>query len=106
MQQNPQGRRFADSQPQPPVYRFPQNQPAHNGANPTAYSEYAHHEPVPMSKREQRAARRAHKGKHRKIFTLWNLFAVIGIISVILQIVRYAVIPFLVYLNSLTGGAL
>ena len=35
-----------------------------------------------------------------------NLFAVIGIITVIVETLRYIVIPFLVYLNVLSGGAL
>jgi hypothetical protein len=35
---------------------------------------------------------------------LWNLFAVIGIITTFVQVARYVVIPALVYLNMLAGG--
>ena len=105
MQQNTQGRRFAESQPQPPVYRFPQNQPpssrGRQGTSP-AYED----DTVYMSVKDKRASKRAHPGKRRKIFSLWNLFAVIGMITTVIQVIRYVLIPLLVYLNAWTGGAL
>lgn len=104
MQQNQQGRRFADSQPQQPVYRFPQNQPAYHQADQRASSDYD--EQMHMSRRDRRALKRAHKHKRRRIFTFWNLFAVIGVVTVIIQAIRYLIIPLLIYLNTLTGGAL
>lgn len=51
-------------------------------------------------RRERRQYRRV------RILTWWNLFAVIGVISVVVQLIRYVVVPLLVYLNVLTGGAL
>lgn len=97
-QPNQQGRRFSDNPPQQPVYRFPQNQPVQGWQPQQSYD----NTPVP----EQRAHRREAHRHRRRIFTLWNLFAVIGIITVIIQGLRYVVIPLLVYLNTLTGGAL
>ena len=41
-----------------------------------------------------------------RVFTWWNLFALIGVITVIVQLIRYVIVPLLVYLNVLTGGAL
>ena len=41
-----------------------------------------------------------------RILSWWNLFAVIGVITVIVQLIRYVIIPLLVYVNVLTGGAL
>ena len=104
VQQNQQQRRFSDAPQQQPVYRFPQNQPG-QGWQPQP--RFPHEDPVPqhkLSRRDKRALDRAHKRK-RKIFTLWNLFAVIGIVTVIIQAARYLVIPLLVYLNVLVGGA-
>lgn len=105
MQQNQQGRRFENTAPQQPIYRFPQNQPA-QGWQPqqTYYQEQTSPEPR-LSRRDRRALNRRHK-KHRRLFTWWNLFAVIGIITVIVQCARYIIIPLLVYLNVLAGGAL
>lgn len=104
MQQNQQGRRFADS-PQQPVYRFPQNQPAQGWQSQQNFPSNPPAEEAPLSKSDKRELKRAHK-KRRRIFTLWNLFAVIGIVTVIIQGIRYVVIPFLVYLNVLSGGVL
>lgn len=104
MQQNQQERRFAPTQQQP-VYRFPQNQP--QGWQPqTGFQSSAPVEEPPLTRRDRRTLDRAHKRKRRRIFTLWNLFAVIGIMTVIIQAARYIVIPLLVYLNVLSGGAL
>lgn len=105
MQQNQQGRRFAENSQQPPVYRFPQNQPAQGWQPQQNFPANSSMEEAPLSQRDKRELKRAHK-KRRRIFTLWNLFAVIGIITVILQVIRYVVIPFLVYLNVLSGGVL
>lgn len=105
MQQNQQDRRFSDVSQQQPVYRFPQNMPA-QGWQPQPG--FAHQEPdqqPQLSRREQKALNRAHKRK-RRVFTWWNLFAVVGIVTVIVQAARYLVIPLLVYLNVLSGGAL
>ncbi len=96
MQQNQQGRRFSDA-PQQPVYRFPQNQPGYQP--PAPYQEEA-----PLTRKDRRDLK--HKHKRRRIFTWWNLFAVIGMLTVIIQAIRYLIIPLLVYLNTLTGGAL
>lgn len=104
MQQNQQERRFSDTPSQQPVYRFPQNrptqgwQPQHGFANDEAPQQQ-------LSRKESRALNRAHK-RRRRVFTWWNLFAVIGLITVIVQAARYIVIPLLVYLNVLSGGAL
>lgn len=105
MQQNPQ-RRFSDSSPQQPVYRFPQNQPTQGWQPQQSYSAYEQTQMPPLTKKDERVLKRTHKHKRRKIFTLWNLFAVIGIITVIIQGVRYIVIPLLVYLNVIAGGGL
>lgn len=104
MQPNQQERRFSDAPMQQPVYRFPQNRPA-QGWQPQ--QGFANNEPVEphMSRREKSALNRAHKRRHR-VFNWWNLFAVIGIVTVIIQATRYLVIPLLVYLNALSGGTL
>ncbi len=101
MQQN-QERRFTDA-PQQPVYRFPQNQPGYGWQPQQTFPQNGPVEEVPLSRRDKRALKRKHK---RRIFTWWNFFAVIGILSVIVELIRYVVIPLLVYLNTLTGGAL
>ena len=75
----------------PYVHLFPQNEMRFQGAQP-AHSQK-------MKKRDERT-------KKRRLFTLWNLFAVIGMITVIVQTIRYLIIPLLVYLNSVTGGVL
>ena len=76
---------------EPYVHLFPQNEMRFQGVQPA---------PSPkMNNRNDRT-------KKRRIFTLWNLFAVIGMITVIVQAIRYLIIPLLVYLNSVTGGVL
>lgn len=50
--------------------------------------------------------RRERQHKRVRIFSWWNLLAVIGLISVVVQLIRYVIVPLLVYLNVLTGGAL
>ena len=77
MQQNQPGRRFADV-PQQPVYRFPQNQSAQGWQPQQTFPSAQPSEPK-LSRRDRRTLDRRHK-KHRRIFTWWNLFAVIGII--------------------------
>ena len=80
---------------------------------------YRHNEPyvhlVPQTEMRFQGTQPAHSQKmkkrnectkKRRIFTLWNLFAVIGMITVIVQAIRYLIIPLLVYLNSVTGGVL
>ncbi len=108
-QPNQQGRRFSDNSPQQPVYRFPQNQPVQGWQPQQSFDGSVPPVPddeTPLSRREQRELNRVHRGRRRKIFTLWNLFAVIGMITVMIEVLRYLVIPLLVYLNTLTGGAL
>ena len=73
------------------VHLFPQNEMRFQGV-----------QPAPSPKRNNRNERT----KKRRLFTLWNLFAVIGMITVIVQAIRYLIIPLLVYLNSVTGGVL
>lgn len=105
MQQNQQGRRFENTAPQQPVYRFPQNQPAQGWQPQQSFPAGQPQMEPQLTKRDRRALNRRHR-KSRKIFTLWNLFAVIGIITVIVQCARYIIIPLLVYLNVLAGGNL
>lgn len=104
MQQNQQGRRFSDTQQQPPIYRFPQNQTVQGWQPQQNFPANMPQEEAPLSRKDKRALKRAHK--RRRIFTLWNLFAVIGMITVIVQAARYIVIPLLVHLKVLSGGAL
>ena len=108
MQQNQQEHRFSHTSAQQPVYRFPQNQntmgwqPQQSFAAQTQPQEEVHLSK--QSKRELQKLHKLHKRKRRKVFTLWNLFAVIGMITTFVQVVRYVVIPALVYLNVLAGG--
>lgn len=106
MQQRQPQRRFSDAPSQQPVYRFPQNQAA-QGYQPQQHY-YAQENDTPvLSAKEQRALSRAHrKHKKRRSPLLWNLFAIIGIVTVITQAVRYLIIPLLVYLNVISGGTL
>lgn len=99
MQQRQPERLFPDN-PQPVTYRFAHNRPVDQT-------------PVQDESPENSAQERRHskeyevrKHKRRRIFTWWNLFAVIGIITVIIQTIRYVIVPLLVSLNSLTGGVL
>lgn len=105
MQQNQQGRRFGDTVPQQPVYRFPQNQPVQGWQPQRIVAQDTQVQEPQQSRQDRRALKRQHK-RRRRIFTWWNCFAVIGIISVIVQFARYVVIPLLVYLNVLAGGVL
>ena len=104
MQQNQPERRFAETVPQQPVYRFPQNRPS-QGWQPQPGFSVAPKEEAPLTRRDKRELKRLYRKKRRKIFTLWNLFAVIGILTTLVQLTRYVIIPTLVYLNVLTGGA-
>jgi len=56
--------------------------------------------------RKQRKYRRDRKHKKPRFFFWRNVFALIGVIAVIVQAMRYLIIPLLVYLNSLMGGVL
>lgn len=96
-QQDPQRQPYYPPREQP-VYRFPQNRP-NQGWQPQ--QSFQHAAPVPENPPEERRKPR----KHRRIFTWWNLFALIGIGTVLVQAARYVVIPLLVYLKVLTGGA-
>ena len=106
MQQNQQpNRRFSQTAPQQPVYRFPQNQnmqgwqPQQNYTNDASATNAAS-----LSRQDKRELSKLHRRKRRKIFTLWNLFAVIGIATTTVQLARYVIIPALVYLKVLAGG--
>lgn len=106
MQQNQQGRRFSEASQQP-VYRFPQNQKTQGWQPQQSFDGTVPSEQeAPLTRQDRRALKRRHRKNRRKIFTFWNLFAVIGMITVVVQAMRYLVIPFLVYLNTLTGGIL
>ncbi len=105
MQQNQQ-HRFPDGERQP-VYRFPQNRPAQGYMPQPGFEANRPEETAPsLSRKDQRDLKHAHRHRRRRVFTWWNLFAVIGIITVIVQAARYIVVPLLVYLNVLAGGAL
>lgn len=107
MQPNQQERRFAENPQQQPVYRFPQNQPTQGWQPQQSFDGNAPRDAeLPPHRKASRAQKQLHPRRRRRIFTLWNLFAVIGIITVIIEGLRYVIIPFLVYLNVLTGGAL
>lgn len=108
MQSNQQERRFTDT-PQQPVYRFPQNQPSQSWQPQQRFAPSTFQN-VP-SQQENTPEQNTDAGwrkprKRRRIFTLWNAFAVIGLVTVVVQALRYIIIPFLVYLHSITGGAL
>ena len=106
MQQNQSERRFSDSTPQQPVYRFPQNQTAQGYQPQQTY--YTSTEPMPeLTPKDKRDLKKAHrKPRKRRFSLLWNLFAIIGVVTVLVQAARYLVIPLLVYLKTLSGGAL
>lgn len=95
MQQRQPRRLFPDN-PQPVTYRFAHNRPVQEESPDNSAQERP---------RSKECEVRKHK-RRRRIFTWWNLFAVIGIITVIIQAIRYVIVPLLVSLNSLTGGAL
>lgn len=97
-QQEPQRQPYYPPREQP-VYRFPQNRPG-QGWQPQQSFQHA----APDAPQEEQRERRPRR-KRRRIFTWWNLFALIGIGTVLVQAVRYLIIPLLVYLNVLTGGA-
>lgn len=105
MQQNQPGRRFSDTTPQQPVYRFPQNQQTQGWQPQQVFPASAQEEEPQLSRTDKHALKHLHQWKRRRIFTLWNLFAVIGVLTTIVQITRYLIIPALVYLNVLAGGA-
>lgn len=106
MQQKQPERRFSDAPSQQPVYRFPQNQSAQGYQPQQTY--HAFQDTMPeLSAKDQRALKKTHRRSRKRRFSLlWNIFAVIGMLTVIIQAVRYLVIPLLVYLNVLSGGAL
>lgn len=100
MQQKQPDRLYPGYQ-QPTTYRFASNRPENFQANQAEAGDHS---------AQKKHSKEKHKTKERKgrirIFTWWNLFAVIGIITVIIQTIRYVVVPLLVMLNSLMGGAL
>lgn len=104
MQNDRRERYFQDSSPQQPVYLFPQNRPDYH--QPKGYAGTSVEQTVQQAAMDDVKGRRTRRRKRKRIFTLWNLFAVIGVLTVIIQIIRYVIIPLLVYLNVLAGGAL
>lgn len=102
MQQNQQERRFAQTAHQQPVYRFPQNQNTMGWQPQQSFSDQP--QEVILPKQSKRELRKLHPHKRKRVFTLWNLFAVIGLITTFVQLARYVIIPALVYLKLLTGG--
>lgn len=109
MQQKQPERHFSDAPSQQPVYRFPQNQSA-QGYQPqqTYHAYHAFQDTTPeLSAKDQRKLKKTHRRSRKRRFSLlWNIFAIIGMLTVIIQAVRYLVIPLLVYLNVMSGGAL
>ena len=91
MQQRQEQRFNADQQY---VHLFPQDGMRFQNANDASEDKW------------QRKRQRDCKRKKHRILSWWNLFAVIGVITVIIQTLRYLIIPLLVYLNSMIGGAL
>ena len=105
MQKQHPERRFTENPSQQPVYRFPQNQQANGWQPQPGFNAPTPKDESPvLSRRDRQDLKRAHRHKRRRIFTLWNLFAVVGIITTIIQAARYIIIPALVYLNVITGG--
>ena len=106
MQQKQPERRFSDAPSQQPVYRFPQNQRAQGYQPQQTY--HAFQDAMPeLSAKDQRDLKKAHRRSRKQRFSLlWDIFAVIGVLTVIIQGARYLVIPLLVYLKVLSGGAL
>ena len=106
MQQNQPERRFSNTAPQQPVYRFPHNHQNNMGWQPQQgfSAPPCQENETALDRKSKRELKRLHGRRRRKIFTLWNLFAVIGIITTFVQLARYVIVPALVYLNVLTGG--
>lgn len=106
MQQNQPERRFSNTAQQP-VYRFPQNQAAYGSQPQQNFHGNDTPEGPALSIKEQRALKKAHKrARKRKFSLIWHLLALYGLITLLVQAARYVVIPLLVYLNVLAGGAL
>ena len=114
MQQQQPDRRFADTTPQQPVHRFPQNNPSAGWqpqggyqVQPDAYTfrpVQTEEQPAPSKREARREKQREKKARRRRFSIIWNLFALIGMATVLIQAVRYIVVPVLVYLNVITGG--
>ncbi len=99
--QEPQ-RRFADPAPQQVVHRFPQNQ-QNQGWQPQGYPQQPHQQPVPME--EYPRGKRRRKPRKRHFSLVWNALAIVGLITVLVQLARYVVVPLLVFLQGWLGGA-
>lgn len=101
MQQRQHEQRFSDTKDQY-VHLFPQNRPG--------YQQPVTDSPADQGIRRQKQPRTESKEtkprRRIKIFSWWNLFAVIGFITVVIQLIRYVIVPVLVYLNVLVGGTL
>ncbi len=94
-----QGRRFSETAPQQIVHRFPQNQPQ-QGWQPQSIQPL----PQPTDPEAEKPRKKKRRKRHR-FSLLWNLFALVGIGTILVQLARYVVIPLLVWVQSLTGGA-
>ena len=103
--QQQQERRFSHTEPQQPVYRFPQNQNTVGWQPQQSFpAQTQPHTDQSLPTQRKHDQKKIYPHKRRKVFTLWNLFAVIGIITTLVQLARYVIVPALVYLNVLTGG--
>ena len=85
--------RFA--QPQPPAPAAPQEQP-----------ELTARQRRKLRKEQKKAKQQEQKQRKRTRSVIWFIFGVIGMLTVGVMLVRYAIIPLLVFLYSGTGGAL
>ncbi len=96
--QQPDPRRSYAYSNDPPVYRFPQNQPhAIQGPAPQPPTMC---DACPYRKEQHRHARR------RRFSIIRSIFTFIGVVTVLVLLARYVIIPAMVYLNTLAGGTL
>lgn len=107
MQQNHQDHRFSTPPQQPPVYRFPQNRTSQGWQPQQTFPASSVSEEPELLLEGEKKQRRENKRQRKRRFSLtWNLLAVVGLITVLIQVARFIIIPLLVYLNVLAGGAL
>ncbi len=104
MQQRDPQQGFRFPQNQQPVYRFPQNQQPMHGYEPQPGIA---NRDMPERCEDCPYRQESRKKARRRRFSLVRLaFTFIGVVTVLVMLIRYAVIPFLVYLNVLAGGTL
>ncbi len=106
-QRNPQqGYRFPQNQQ--PLHRFPQNQPAMQGYEqqpglaPKPWQGQAADMCEDCPYRKQASKHR----RHRRFSLLRSVFTGIGVVTVGYLVIKYVIIPLLVYVNVLAGGTL